>query len=108
MSIFAPVFRAILPLEGPLPLTAARIVDWLGGGDTLSGARVNLETVRGLPAAYACNRVLAEGVASLPLHVFERLEPRGRRAAPPRQASATAAPGPPPSGTQPNGLTASS
>ena len=81
MSIFAPVFRAILPLEGPLPLTAARIVDWLGGGDTLSGARVNLETVRGLPAAYACNRVLAEGVASLPLHVFERLEPRGRRAA---------------------------
>lgn len=75
------MFRAILPLEGPLPLTAARIIDWLGGGETTAGARVNLDAVRGLPAAWACNRVLAEGVASLPLHVFERMEPRGRRAA---------------------------
>lgn len=56
-------------------------MELLAGPPAASGAKVNLTTVMGIPAAYACNRVLAEGVAMLPLDVFERMEPRGRRKA---------------------------
>lgn len=78
---FADAFRNILPLEGPWPLTSARILEYLGGPQSAAGTAVNADSVLGIPAAYAANRVIAEAVAMLPLHVFERIEPRGRRQA---------------------------
>jgi HK97 family phage portal protein len=72
-------FKNILPLQGPFPLTSDRLLDYIGGSVATSGAKVNQETVMGIPAAYACNRVLSWSIAMLPLLVFERLEPRGRR-----------------------------
>ncbi len=40
-------------------------------GMSTSGKRVNARTAMRLTAVYSCVRVLAEGVASLPLHVYE-------------------------------------
>lgn len=80
MGVFAPAIRAFTSLEAG-PLTSSRILDYLGGPAAVSGAKVNLSTVMGLPAAYACARIISEGVAQLPLGLFERLEPRGRRSA---------------------------
>jgi HK97 family phage portal protein len=34
-----------------------------------------------IPAVYACVRIIAEGVASLPLNVYEQVQPRGKRPA---------------------------
>ena len=82
MSVFAPAIRAFTSIESIGPLTSKRVLEYLGGGPTLAGPRVNLDTAMGIPAAYACNRVIAEGVASLPLHTYKRLEPRGRQLAP--------------------------
>lgn len=78
---FAESFKAILPLEGPWPLTSSRILEYLGGPAAVSGVKVNYETVLGIPAAYACNRVIAEAVAQLPLFTYERIQPRGRERA---------------------------
>lgn len=59
--------------------------DWgrlLGGGlETHAGVDVTVEGALSLPAVFACVRVLAETVASLPLLVYERLERGKRRAA---------------------------
>ncbi|WP_419661504.1 phage portal protein, HK97 family [Desulfosarcina variabilis str. Montpellier] len=49
--------------------------------ETDSGARVTDESVMGIPAVFACVRVLAESIASLPLIVYERLEDNDRRRA---------------------------
>ncbi len=81
MGVLTSVFRAAMPLEQLGPLTAQRVVDLLAGPPASSGVRVTEDAVRGLPAAHACNRVLAEGIAALPFAVFERQEPRGRRRA---------------------------
>ena len=51
-----------------------------GGLQTLSGAVVSAEAAMQLTAVYACVRVLAEGLAQLPLLVLRRLE-RGKERA---------------------------
>lgn len=81
MGVIATAIRNALPLQAQGPLTDDRIVEYLTGPPSAAGVRVNAERVLGIPAAYACVRLLAESVASLPLCVFERLEPRGRRRA---------------------------
>lgn len=43
-------------------------------GQSPSGANVNERTALSMTAVYACVRVLAESIASLPLHVYERGE----------------------------------
>lgn len=56
------------------------LIDWVSGGaETVAGIRVNHESALRLSAVYACVRVISETVASLPLHVYERLEPRGKQ-----------------------------
>jgi phage portal protein BeeE len=45
---------------------------WLNGG-TSSGKLVNERTAMHTSAVYACVRVLAESLAGLPLHVYERV-----------------------------------
>jgi len=50
---------------------------WLGGG-TSAGKAVNERTAMQTSAVYACVRVLAESLAGLPLHVYERTEDGGK------------------------------
>ncbi len=80
-SALAPLFTNILPLQGPWPLTAGRILESLGGGLPVSGARVTQDSALGISAYYAAIRVISESLASLPLFPFERLAPKGRRQA---------------------------
>lgn len=47
-------------------------LDLYEGRETSSGIHINENVVMGIPAVYACIRVLAESVASLPLMTYER------------------------------------
>ena len=47
-------------------------------GGTSSGKAVNETTAMQTSAVYACVRILAESVAGLPLHVFERSSDGGK------------------------------
>ena len=67
--------------RGPRPLSAANIIEYIGGGPTASGRAVNEETALRLATVYACVRVIAESVASLPLVTYRRLA-RGKERAP--------------------------
>lgn len=60
-----------------------RGVDWAeaGGNRTPSGVRVTPETALQCSAFLACVRVISEGCASLPLHLYERLANGGKRKA---------------------------
>lgn len=49
------------------------LIDFYGGGPTNSGQRVNATTAMQLPVVYACVRVLAESIASIPLIVYRRV-----------------------------------
>lgn len=49
-------------------------VDWFGGGKSKSGADVNEDTAVKVTAVFACIRLLAQTIASLPLHTYQRLE----------------------------------
>ncbi len=54
------------------------LVDLFGGRETASGVQVDEEKALTYTAVFACVRILAEGVASLPLPVYRRLTPRGK------------------------------
>lgn len=51
------------------------------GQQASSGVHVNPDTALRFMAVYACIRVIAEDVASLPLHLYRRLNPRGKERA---------------------------
>jgi len=57
------------------------LLSCLGGRPSASGVRVSEETSMRLTAVFACVRVLAWTMASLPLPVYRRLEPRGKERA---------------------------
>lgn len=59
---------------GPSPA----LTEWLGGWRTSSGMKVSHQRSLELPIVWACVKVIAETVGSLPLITYERLEPRGR------------------------------
>lgn len=46
-------------------------VDWLGGGRSATGLVVDENTAMTSTAVYACVKIIAETIASLPLHVYE-------------------------------------
>lgn len=48
------------------------LIDWGGGGPTLSGVYVSEETALTHAAVYACNRVLAESIAALPIGLYKK------------------------------------
>lgn len=52
------------------------------GSSSASGESVNERSAMGLAAYFACIRNISEDIAKLPLPVFRKLEPRGRRALP--------------------------
>ena len=49
------------------------LVDWISGDPTFSGEQVNEATALSVGAVRACVSLIAEAVATLPLHVYERL-----------------------------------
>jgi HK97 family phage portal protein len=49
-------------------------LDAFEGRDTSSGIHINDTVALGIPAVFACVRVLTEAIASLPLIIYERLE----------------------------------
>jgi len=58
------------------------LVEWFaGGGKAASGVTVNENTALNSTAVFACVRILAETIASLPLVVYERLESGGKQRA---------------------------
>ena len=61
-------------LEGPLPLTSQRVIEWLAGPATISGARITPESALRLAAAYAAVVVISQDVAKLPLVTYQRLD----------------------------------
>jgi HK97 family phage portal protein len=48
------------------------LVDWLGGGTSSTGLQVNETTAMQSTSVYACIKILAETIASLPIHVYEQ------------------------------------
>lgn len=59
------------------------VVDWFKGGDaTHAGVRVSPATALRYAPFFAGMRVISEDVSTLPLFLYERLEPRGKRRAP--------------------------
>lgn len=54
---------------------------WGGGIEAKSGIKVSEKSALQSNAVYACVKVLAETIASLPLFVYKRLEPRGKERA---------------------------
>ncbi len=71
-------------LEDPeTDLTATELASWLGATYTpSSGESVSITTAMRTSAVFACVRVIAESVASLPLIVYQRMGGRGKRRAP--------------------------
>ncbi len=58
----------------PLSNPAEWLVEWFGGGPTASGVTVSEETAIRCGAVYACVSLLAQSIASLPLHVYKRTD----------------------------------
>ncbi len=85
MAILGPALanavQRILGLEGPYPLTSARLVEAFGGRQSITGAHLTPELALGITAVKACVQVLADNVASLPIPVYRRLEGRGKERA---------------------------
>ena len=71
MGIISGIFRK--PRERPRNSTAGSRFSFLFGGST-AGKSVNERTAMQMTAVYACVRVLAESVASLPLHLYRYSE----------------------------------
>lgn len=53
----------------------------VGGTETASGVYVNENTALNATGVLACVKIISQTVASLPLPVYERLQPRGKRRA---------------------------
>ncbi len=58
------------------------LVDWLSGTKSDAGIRVTPTSAMALSAYFACLRNIAEDLGKLPLFVYERMEPRGKRRMP--------------------------
>lgn len=76
------VKSAILNWLGvPIELTNGEFFSYWNGSSNSAGQAVNEKTVMSLSAAWACNRLISQTVATLPLKVYERT-PNGRKLAP--------------------------
>jgi HK97 family phage portal protein len=75
------VLAAIYGEETDLQTPAQWLIDVAGGRQTEAGPRVNAKTANSLSAYYAAMRAISEDVGKLPLFVYERIDPRGKRRA---------------------------
>lgn len=76
MNIFKRAWRSISNLRNPKQW----LVDMFGGRPVASGAIVNEQTAMTYTAFWACVRAIAKPVASLPIHLYERMEGGRERA----------------------------
>lgn len=67
-----PFFRLFYPRDKPTDVVSAAPVFYFGSSG--SGKAVNARTAIQMSTVYACVRVIAETIASLPLHVYESNE----------------------------------
>lgn len=80
--MLAALFERRASIESPsTPLSARTLANWLGGEETHSGQRIDEHKALRLSTVWACVNVLAQTVASLPLILYRRLEPRGKERA---------------------------
>jgi HK97 family phage portal protein len=63
------------------PITANELGEMFGGAPSVTGKRVSPEGALRVISVYACVRVIAETIATLPLHTYRRLTPIGREKA---------------------------
>lgn len=82
MGIIRSALRASAgPLSG-IATPEKWVVDWITGSvGNSAGIRVDEETALTYSAWYGAVRVISEDVAKLPLPLYERMQPRGRRRA---------------------------
>lgn len=82
MGLLRSAARASITSTSGVATPEKWLVDWVKGGiDTPSGVDVTVDTALMYAPFFAAVRVLAEDEASLPLHLYERLDPRGKRRA---------------------------
>ncbi len=82
MSIFGNILATSEGEVADLQSKAKWISDALGGRTTEAGTYVTPNSAMGLTAYYACLRAISEDIGKLPLKVYKRLAPRGKREAP--------------------------
>ena len=80
MGAIVEPLRRMLGLEGPYPLTAARLVEALGGRASAAGRSVTPELALSIPAVYAAVRTLTDSLASLPLLLYRQVDGGKERA----------------------------
>jgi HK97 family phage portal protein len=87
MSLFSRAFQRGEFIDSRTPIDKAHANTWLydaiaGGRKTTAGIAVSEGMAEGLPTAYACNRLLAGLVASMPLKLFRLLPEGGKEVSP--------------------------
>lgn len=65
--------------QTPLSYPAEWLLDIFNGGRTDSGIRISEMTALQVSTVLACVNIVSNGIASLPLHVYERTQEGGRR-----------------------------
>lgn len=75
------VFSRRLERRSTLSNPPEWLLKWFGGGKTSSGASVSNYSAMNYSAWWACVRVISKPVATMPLHLLERLDGGGKRRA---------------------------
>jgi HK97 family phage portal protein len=66
--------------EGAVITTPEELAAWLqNGSESGSGVRVTVESAMRVAAVYACVRIISGAIATLPLHVKQRVDDRTRK-----------------------------
>ena len=78
MNLLQRVVAAFKPQNQAYSSSDSRLVNLLGGYRAASGFSVNEETSMRVSAVYACVRLIAGAVATLPVNIYER-DPLGRK-----------------------------
>lgn len=78
-SIFREL-RATPSIEGPYPITAGRVYEWLAGGVAGTGASITPDNALRISTVWACVRLISEDVGAMPLPLYRRIS-RGKERA---------------------------
>jgi len=82
MGILSAIINGVAERRASLANPDTWLEQAFGGVQTYSGVSVDESKALTLSAVYACVRVLSETLASLPLPVYRRLDPRGKERVP--------------------------
>ena len=65
------ILRAVSTIARALGLTDTRLINWVSGGATYSGEVVSVRTSLLIDTVYACSRLIAQTIATLPLQLYK-------------------------------------